>query len=79
MNSIEAKPVISTTEAGRILDKHKKTIVALWRAGQLAGYMDRTVNGRPSALKIYVDSVDAYQHRRESEGELRAAKAGRAV
>lgn len=79
MNNIEAKPVISTTEAGRILDKHKKTIVALWRAGQLAGYMDRTVNGRPSALKVYADSVDAYQHRRESEGELRAAKAGRAA
>lgn len=79
MSSGEARPVISTTDAGRILDKHKKTIVALWRAGQLAGYMDRTVNGRPSALKIYADSVDAYQHRRESEGELRAAKAGRAA
>ena len=79
MSSIEAKPVISTTEAGRILGKHKKTIVTLWRAGQLAGYMDRTVNGRPSAVKIYVDSVHAYQRRRESEGELRAAKAGRAA
>lgn len=60
----EARPTISTTEAGRMLDVTHDTIRAWWKRGLIEGYL--STPGPHGRLRLYRDSVEAYDRQRKS-------------
>jgi hypothetical protein len=65
------RKTVGSVEAGRMLDVSHDTIQNYWKAGYIEGYKQSgQYRGR---LRIYVDSLEAFDRQRKSAG---AAKEG---
>lgn len=74
MNDLEPRPTMSTAEAGRIIGVSAKTIAAMYRDATcpIQGYPILTRGTkRTHAIRIYSDSVAAYQRMQERTNPLR--------
>ena len=72
MTNLGPRPTMSTARAAELIGTAAKNVAAMWRAGELGGYAIRTRPGsRVHKIRIYTDSVAAYQQRAEQDNPLR--------
>lgn len=60
-----ARPTLTTTQAGRLLDCTEDTVRVYWRKGLIEGY--RTIPGPHGRLRLYRDSVEEFDRKRKSQ------------
>lgn len=60
----DSRPTLTTTEAGRLLCVAHETIRRYWEAGLIDGYLTRP--GKHGRLRVYRDSVVAFQRQRQN-------------